>query len=158
MARSRSLQVHDPESARTTAITLLARRDYASGELRGRLTRKGFDADVVAQTVADLLEERALNDSRYAANYVRYEAGRGHGPVRIRAELKALELAEELIEAALAEGPDWRVLALEVRVRKFGPDPPSDWPEKARQARFLQYRGFSADHIRSALGADIDLD
>jgi regulatory protein len=148
----------DPGTARSAAIALLARRDFSSGELRGRLARKGFDAGVVADTIAELIEERALNDSRYAVNYVRYEAARGHGPVRIRAELKALELSDELIEAALAEGPDWRVLALEVRVRKFGPDPPSQWPEKARQARFLQYRGFSSDHIRSALGADFDLD
>jgi regulatory protein len=137
---------------------LLARRDFSSAELRGRLARKGFDAAVVAQVIAELVEERALNDSRYAANYVRYEAGRGHGPVRIRAELKGLELADELIEAALAEGPDWQALAREARMRKFGPEPPTGWPEKARQARFLQYRGFSSDHIRSALNADFDLD
>jgi len=37
---------------------------------------------------------------------------------------------------------------------------PKRWPEKAREARFLQYRGFSTDHIRSALGAEVvaDLD
>jgi len=40
-----------------------------------------------------------------------------------------------------------------VRARRFGAEVPADWREKARQARFLQYRGFSADHIRSALGA-----
>lgn len=148
----------DPGAARSAAIALLARRDFTVGELRGRLGRKGFDEGVVAQTIAELLEERALNDSRYAANYVRSEAARGHGPVRIRAELKALELSDELIEAALGEGPQWQVLAREVRVRKFGPEPPPDWPQKARQARFLQYRGFSSDHIRSALGADFDLD
>jgi regulatory protein len=148
----------DPGAARSAAIALLARRDFSSAELRSRLARKGFDAQLVAATIADLVEERALNDPRYAANYVRYEAARGHGPVSIRAELKALELPDELIEAALGEGPDWLVLAREVRVRKFGPDPPSDWPEKARQARFLQYRGFSSDHIRLALGADFDLD
>jgi len=59
---------------------------------------------------------------------------------------------------ALATGPDWRILASEVRLRKFGTQEPPGWPEKARQARFLQYRGFSSDHIRSALGADLDLD
>jgi len=31
------------------------------------------------------------------------------------------------------------------------------WAGKAKQLRFLQYRGFSADHIRSALG-HLDLD
>jgi regulatory protein len=122
------------------------------------LERKGFDAGVVTDVIGELVEERALNDSRYAANYVRSAAARGHGPVRICAQLKALELADELIEAALAEGPDWQVLAREVRGRKFGPDPPSEGLDRARQARFLQYRGFSSDHIRSAIDADFDLD
>jgi regulatory protein len=143
---------------RSAAIALLARRDLTSGQLRGRLERKGFDAAVVAEIIAELVEERALNDSRYAANYVRHEAARGHGPVRICADLKALELSDELVAAAMAEGPDWRVLAQEVRVRKFGPHPPSEGSDQARQARFLQYRGFSSDHIRSAIGADFDLD
>ena len=148
----------DPAAARQVAIALLARRDYASSELRARLERKGFDTQVVESTVAELTEERALDDARYAANYVAYAAARGQGPLRIAAELKALELPTDLIEAALAGGPDWRVLAGEVRNRKFGPEPPADWPEKSRQARFLQYRGFSSDHIRLALGADLDLD
>jgi regulatory protein len=136
----------------------LARRDYATGELRSRLERKGFDCAVVDSTVAELVEERALNDARYAANYVSYHAGRGEGPVRIGADLKALGIRGELVEAALGAGPDWPALAREVRLRKFGPEAPSGWPEKARQARFLQYRGFSSDHIRSAIGADFDLD
>jgi regulatory protein len=148
----------DPAAARQTAIRLLARRDYASCELRQHLERKGFDVQVVNRTLAELAEERAVDDVRYAGNYVSYSAARGQGPLRIAAELKALELPAELIEAALAGGPDWRALAADVRNRKFGPEAPADWPEKARQARFLQYRGFSSDHIRLALGADFDLD
>jgi len=148
----------DPAAARQAAIALLARRDYASGELRARLERKGFRAEIAEGTVAELAEERALDDARYAGNYVSYAAARGQGPLRIAAELKALELPADLIEAALAGGPDWRALAGDVRNRKFGPEPPADWPEKARQARFLQYRGFSSDHIRLALGTDFDLD
>jgi regulatory protein len=148
----------DSGSARAAAIGWLARRDYASGELRARLQRKGFNSEVVESTIADLIDERALDDSRYAGNYVNYSASRGQGPLRIAAELKALELPADLIEAALAGGPDWRALAVEVRNRKFGAEPPADWPEKARQARFLQYRGFSSDDIRLALGADFDLD
>ena len=148
----------DSASARSAAIALLARRDYASGELRNRLERKGFDPTIVHGTIEELTQERALNDGRYAANYVSYHAARGEGPVRIEADLKALGLAGELVEAALAGGPDWVVLAREVRSRRFGPELPADWTGKARQARFLQYRGFSLDHIRSALGADFDLD
>jgi regulatory protein len=144
--------------ARGVAVGLLARRDFASGELLDRLERKGFEPATAAAAVADLIEERAVDDARYAENYVSHHGDRGDGPRRIAADLKERGLPQELIDTALAGGPDWPSRARELRIRKFGPDAPSDWTEKARQARFLQYRGFSSDHIRSALGADIDLD
>ncbi len=140
--------------ARAAAVALLARRDYASGELRSKLIDKGHDAATVDALLADFAARRLIDDVRYAERFVAYKAGRGHGPVRIRQDLKALGLQTELITAALESGPDFPRLAAEARVRKFGPRPPGDWQEKARQARFLQYRGFSADHIRSALGND----
>jgi regulatory protein len=140
------------------AIALLARRDFASGELRQKLGSQGYDAAVAAAVVAELIEERAIDDSRYAENYVAYHSGRGHGPVRIGADLRSLGVPADLVEAALATGPDWRELARAIRIRKFGAEPPEEWTEKTRQARFLQYRGFSSDHIRAATGADFDAD
>jgi regulatory protein len=148
----------DPDAARTAAIALLARRDFAGGELREKLRSRGYDPAIAAAVVADLTEERVLDDTRYAENYVAYHAGRGHGPMRIAADLRSFGLPSELIDAALAAGHDWRALARDIRVRKFGADPPADWAEKVRQARFLQYRGFSSDHIRAATGADLDSD
>jgi regulatory protein len=152
------VKARDPEAARLAAMAQLARRDFATGELRQKLETQGFHGEVVAAVVAELIEERALDDSRYAENYVSYHADRGHGPLRIAADLKALGVPSSLIEAALAAGPDWRVLAREVRTRKFGAEAPEERTEKARQARFLQYRGFSSDHIRAATGADFDPD
>ncbi len=141
-----------------SAVALLARRDLASGELRQKLGSQGYAADVVAVVVADLIEARALDDTRYAENYVAYHAGRGQGPVRIGADLRSLGVSSDLIEAALGSGPDWPALARATRVRKFGAEPPENWSERTRQARFLQYRGFSSDHIRAATGADFDPD
>jgi len=112
----------------------------------------------VSTAVAELASEGVVNDERYAHNYVAYHAARGQGPVRIAAELKGMGLAAPLIDVALASAPDWRMLARQARSARFGPAPPADWPDKARQARFLQYRGFSADHIRAATGADPDVD
>lgn len=137
---------------------LLARRDFSSGELTAKLREQGFAASAVHSVISDLLEQRFIDDARYAAHRVSYQAGRGHGPLRIRRDLVELELDAPLIEEALAAW-DWARQAREVRIRKFGPELADDWRERARQARFLQYRGFSADHIRSALGAaDLDLD
>ena len=139
-------------------MALLARRDFAGGELTRKLATQGFDPGSIAGVITDLTARHALDDARYAGNYVSYHAGRGQGPVRISADLRALGVAAELIEAALKTGPDWLALARVQRKRRFGAEIPKAWAEKARQARFLQYRGFSSDHIRAALGADFDAD
>ena len=146
----------DAEAARGAAIALLARRDFASRELSERLVKQGCEEAIAARVVAELLGQGVLDDARYAQNYVTYHAGRGQGPVRIAAELRQRGIAPELIEAALAGGPDWRALARKVCRAKFGLQPASSWAERARQARFLQYRGFSSDHIRAATGAEAE--
>jgi len=146
----------DSAAARAAAVALLARRDLPSGELRDRLAARGFGPEATAAALDALAAEGALDDERYAHNYVAYHAGRGRGPVRIGADLRACGLSAEVIDAALAEGPDWHAAAAAARARRFGKAAPADWRAKARQARFLQYRGFSADHIRAATGADPD--
>jgi len=129
-----------------------------SAELREKLRAQAFDEATAAEVIAELTRQGTLNDERYARNYVIYHAGRGQGPVRIAAELRRRGLSAEVAEAALAGGPDWGELARKVCRARFGPEPPASWLLKARQARFLQYRGFSSDHIRAATGADPDLD
>ena len=148
----------NPDRVRAAAIAHLARRDFASGELSQKLTRQGYTAALVTQTIEELIEESVLNDARYAEHYVSYHASRGEGPLRIEAELKQFGLPDTLIQQALDTGPDWKARAQEVRIRRFGPEVPETWPQKAKQGRFLQYRGFSSDHIRAALGPDFDID
>jgi len=148
----------DAQAIRAAALTLLARRDFLTGELGAKLGASGCDREVVAAVIAELVQERLLDDARYAERYVASRAERGQGPVRIAAELGSLGAPRELIDAALESGPDWRAVAGTVRRRKFGAAPPGSWAERARQARFLQYRGFSSDHIRSATGADLEPD
>jgi regulatory protein len=147
----------DPAAVRAGALALLGRREYASGELAAALARKGYDAAVITMVTADLRDERLLNDARYAESMVRMLTGRGQGPVRVRQALNAVGLAAEAVAQALETAPDWGTLASAVRRRKFGAAVPSAWPARARQMRFLQYRGFSKDHIARALegsGAD----
>jgi len=140
------------------AVALLARRDYGSAELTALLRNKGFAASAVHAVVSDLIEHRFVDDARYASHRTSYQAERGHGPLRIRRDLRNLGLDTSVIDDAIAEGRDWASQAREVRIRRFGLEIPASGREKARQARFLQYRGFSADHIRSALGAHIEVD
>ena len=147
-------QPDDPESARHSALLWLSRRDHSSAELFGKLTAKGHSVDAARAAIATLEAERLLDDARFLDNFVRSHAARGHGPMRIRQELSGLGFPAATIDGALAEGPDFVAVCRQVRLRKFGAEAPASWAERAKQARFLQYRGFSSDHIRLATGHD----
>src|SRR5262245_4672852 len=114
----------NPARIRAAAIGQLARRDFASGELRRKLARQGFAEDLVTEAIEELIAEGVINDARYVENYVSYHAGRGEGPLRIEAELQEFGVAAELIQSALDTGPDWKARARDVRIRRFGPDVP----------------------------------
>ncbi len=144
----------DPSAIRAEAVTLLSRREYCSAELLAKLIDRGFNPDAVRAGIEELSAERLVDDERYVEHYLRRHAERGQGPYRIRQELAALGLPASLIDAGLQTGPDFHALARQVRSRKFGAEPPAAWKERARQARFLQYRGFAGDHIKAAMGAD----
>jgi regulatory protein len=83
---------------------------------------------------------------------VQSRINQGKGPVRIRQELNERGLTGAAIDVALDEaGADWFALARAVRLRKFGDELPADFKEKARQMRFLQYRGFDSEQIQAAV-------
>src|SRR2546429_4468960 len=54
----------DPEAARTAAVALLARRDFASAELRVKLCSKGFEDAAAGQAIAELATRGVLDDRR----------------------------------------------------------------------------------------------
>ncbi|HJY40647.1 MAG TPA: regulatory protein RecX, partial [Steroidobacteraceae bacterium] len=82
---------------------------------------------------------------------VHHHAKRGQGPVWIRAELRQQGIPDSQLEEALRSADiDWVQLARDVRRRKFGATAPRSLGERAKQARFLQYRGFDAEQLRAA--------
>ena len=149
----------DERAVRTAALALLAGRDFGRTELARRLERRGYAAEVVAAVVEGLVAGGLLSESRFVEQFVGQHARRGHGPARIRAELRERGVPDAEVEAGLAAAAeDWLARAREVRRRRFGLSPPGDYAERARQARFLQYRGFSNEQIRAALGPGEDID
>jgi len=148
-------KVTDPKSAHAFAIAYLARRDFSAADLRRKLKDRGFADSAIDSVVTELEASNVINDDRYGENVVAYRARRGQGPARIRQELKQSGLSADAIQTTMDkakdDGPDFVSLARAARARKFGPNLPKDWKERTRQARFLQYRGFSTDHIRAVL-------
>ena len=155
------IEIGDPNHSYAYAVALLARRDYSTRELRKKLQDRGYLEGAIEPVLIDLEETRKLDDQRYGDNVVAYRARRGHGPARIRHELRKAGVAADVVESAVKTGedaPDFLKLARAVRARKFGAEIPQDRKERARQARFLQYRGFSTDHIRAVLEGDPEED
>lgn len=145
------------QSVEAAAVRLLARREHSRAELARKLTGRGAPAELVEEVVEALVGRRLQSDERYAETLVNSRIGKGQGPVRIRRDLAEQGVSPAEVDAALAAAAaDWRALAREVRRRRFGAAPPGDWDERARQARFLEYRGFTAEQIRHALGGDAD--
>jgi regulatory protein len=140
------------------AMRLLARREHSADELKRKLLAKGFDRELADSVLEKLTARRLLSDERFASSLVRHRVNRGQGPVRIRAELRQQGIDAGRIDAELRGAElDWPALAAQVRRRKFGKGAPRTRNERAKQARFLQYRGFSADQIRAAFGGSDEL-
>lgn len=148
----------DARAARVAALDALARRDYASEDLRRKLLDKGYDSTVVAPLLEALRADKMVDDRRYVENFVAYHAARGQGPLRVRADLRKSGLQGVLVEEYLEAFPDWTAQLRKARQKKFGAGLPNNYADKQRQARFLGYRGFTSAQIRQALGFDIALD
>ena len=152
-----SIEPQDARAARGFALDALARRDYASEDLRLKLIDKGYDAAVVARTLDALRAEKLLDDRRYMENFVALHAARGQGPLRVRSELGRHGLEGQDVEEYIAAYPDWLEHLSTARQKKFGTQLPKNYADRQRQARFLSYRGFTSAQIRMALGFDVEI-
>jgi regulatory protein len=135
-------------------MDLLARREHSLQELRDKLAARGYETAEIEGALTRLAGEGLVDESRFVEAFVVSRIRRGYGPIRIRAELTQRGIGAEPIRERLETACDWRELAGEVRRRRFGAGRPRDFRERARQARFLEYRGFAAEHIRGCFGGE----
>ena len=140
---------------RQKAIRLLARREHTGVELARKLAAHGT-RDEIAAVIADLQASQLQSDTRATESYVRSHANR-LGASRLRQNLKTRGVSSDLIDAQLAPDslPDELGRARAIWRRKFA-GAPADAREWARQARFLQARGFASDIIRRLLKEPVE--
>lgn len=146
------MAVLDSEAAiRLAAMNLLARREHGRVEITRKLLRSGA-SEALIEPVLDRLQQQGLfSESRYLQSYIRSRARAGFGPLRIREELGQRGIAREEIQQALDEaGIDWQDNLQDLWQRRFG-EKPRDAKEKARQGRFLLYRGFPHEMVSRLL-------
>jgi len=130
------------------AIRYLARREYSEWELTQRLTAKAFEAQAIADVLAELKKNNYQSDSRCAESVFRNRVNRGYGWRYIEQELihKGIN-AEQITQLRNNQQIDWYNQAQLAYNKRFGDSPIIDIKDKAKRLRFLQARGFANDEI-----------
>lgn len=145
----------DYKKAYNSAVGMLARREHSRVELGRKLGQKGYESELVEGLLDTLEKDNFLSDERYTESYIYNRSNKGYGPLRIRRELQEKGVSDALIRQGFEEAEiDWFDLASSVRLKKFGAVPAEDWESRAKQMRFLQYRGFDQEQIQSCVQSD----
>lgn len=138
----------DPAKIRRTALDLLARREHSRVELARKLQQRGAMPELLEPILDRLAEQGLLSDTRYLESMIRKRAQAGYGPLRIQEELQRQGIPSAEVRQALQNADcDWAAQLEQVWRRKFDGVVPIDAKSRAKQARFLSYRGFPSDWI-----------
>jgi regulatory protein len=135
---------------RSYAFAVLTRKEYAKAELIEKLCLYAGNRDEVLELVDELSRENYQSDQRVAETLLSSQKRKGKGPNQIKMKLKSKKIDTALIIDELKE-IDWVQQAYELKLKKYGPEVTKDPKVKAKQIRFLMYRGFEMDAIMKAI-------
>ncbi|WP_180182943.1 regulatory protein RecX [Acinetobacter sp. YH01020] len=131
---------------RSYAFAVLTRKEYSKADLIEKLALYADSREEVIHLVEELARENYQSDQRVAEMLLSSQKRKGKGPNRIKLALKNKKVDSELIQDELKE-TDWVAEAYQLKIKKFGKAVEHDPKQKAKQIRFLQYRGFDLDTI-----------
>ena len=146
-------------SLRQRALDYLARREYSVAELGKKLQSVArqyeLDADEIPEILADFQKRNWVSDSRFTEQILHARKAK-FGSARIAHELREKGVSDNLIADALQDVKhDELENAKAVWRKKFNMSPNSR-EEWAKQARFLQSRGFGFEIIRKVINEQED--
>ena len=131
-----------------------SRREYCTSDVLAKALKSlGGDREAADKVVAKLVEEKYVDDSRYAQAYAREKSSiSGWGEVKIRYMLSAKGLSKDVITEALAEIDEKKADSrleklLENKYRSLKDDP--QW--KLKLLRFALGRGYSYDQVNGCM-------
>ena len=91
------------DACHRAALRLLSYHWRSTRELRDKLAEKGYDAPAIRETLERLVEEKWLDDERFARELARSRFRKGIGKLRIVRELSELGISDSMAKAAIAE-------------------------------------------------------
>ena len=142
--------VKDPQKVADRMRALCSRREYCRKDVMKKVMT-ALDGDVAKaeEVVAKLVEERYVDDLRYATAFARDKASiAGWGEAKIRYMLSSKGIDRELIAQALDEVDDKRAeirleKLMENKIRSLRDDP----QRRLKLLRFGLGRGYSYDQV-----------
>jgi regulatory protein len=139
-----------PAELKARALRYLVRREHSRAELARKLAPFAESPQAVEALLDALLAKKQLSDERFAEERAR-SLSRKFGAAKIRHDLKARGIADDLVARVSAEGEAERAKA--ILERKYR-SPATSREERAKRARFLQGRGFSYEVIKRTVLVD----
>lgn len=146
-----------PDSLRARALRLLARREHSRAELARKLAEHAEDPAEVEKVLDDLEQRGWLSEKRVVEQMV-YARRSRYGARRIERDLRAKGVSGEAVASAMSGLKEGELdAARDVWRRKFGGRVPRTPADRAKQARFLQGRGFDMEVVMKVIkGGDDD--
>ena len=139
------------ESLRGRALKLLARREHSRLELARKLAPHAEDPALIEALLDDFAKRGWLSEHRVVEQRV-HTLRKRYGARRIERDLLGKGVSEEAVAAALPALKSGELaVAREIWRKKFGGRLPRTPADRARQARFLQGRGFDFDVIMKVI-------
>lgn len=140
------------DELKARALRHLARREHSRDELARKLAPHAESPEILEGLLRELESRKQLSNERFAEVRAHW-LERKYGAAKIRQDLKAKGVADDIVDRVSSAGELER--ALTILKRKYRA-PATTREERARRARFLQGRGFSYDTIRSALSVETE--
>ena len=143
-------------TAYVDALQMLGRRELSVKQVRERLVDREHSAEDIERAIDLLIENRALDDARVAAAYVRTAVKiKGRGRLRIQRELHEMgidkETSSEALAAAFGETDERALIAKALQKKLRGKQKIATPAEYARVFQFLMRQGFSPATVTAVL-------
>ncbi len=142
---------------RQRALEYLGKREYPYVELGQKLKAYAEESDDIGAILEDFKTRGWLSDKRFTDQLVHARQVK-FGSAKVANELRQKGVADDLVRDAVEKVKENELEnALEIWRKKFK-TPASDRNEWAKQARFLQSRGFGFDVIKKVLNTKVEDD
>lgn len=133
---------------------LCSKAEYCTADIRRKALKDlEGDEEAAAQVVASLIEDRYVDDARYASAFAREKAQiQGWGPVKIRFQLRAKGVKDSIITEALQEvepqkAQDKLEKVLFTKAKTLQEDPQF----RLKLLKFGLTRGYNYDEVEDAV-------